>query len=46
MKGVAIGHSFKRELPKDDSGQVWFKLACGFRGEDFFKSLQTNDDAK
>jgi hypothetical protein len=31
MEGVAIGHNFERESPKDDSGQVWFKLAQWFQ---------------
>ena len=44
VAGRIIGHTFKREPPKDDSGIVWFKLASGFRGEDFLKSLQTNDE--
>ena len=49
MEGVAIGHNFERESPKDDSGQVWFKLAQWFQRRIFFKKFtdgQRTMDAK
>ena len=42
MEGVAIGYNFSREPPKNDSGQVWFKLVQWFQRR-FLKSLQTDD---
>ena len=39
MEGVAIGHNFKREPPKDNSGQVWFKLAEWFQRRRFLKKF-------
>ena len=39
MEGVAIGHILKREPPKDDSGQVWFKLALWFQRRRFLKKF-------
>ena len=35
--------TFKGNPPKDDSGQVWFKLAQWFQRRSFEKSLQTHD---
>ena len=43
MEGMAIRHNFKWEPPKDDSGQVWFKLAQWFQRRRFLKKLQTDE---
>ena len=44
MEGVAIGHNCKREPSKDDSGQVWIKLAQWFQRRRFLKKFRRKTD--
>jgi hypothetical protein len=43
MEGVAIGHNFKGNPLRMIQAKFGLNWPSGFRGEDFFKSLQTDD---
>jgi hypothetical protein len=43
MEGVAIGHNFKGNPLRMIQAKFGLNWPSGFRGEDFWKSLQTGD---
>jgi hypothetical protein len=43
MEGVAIGHNFKGNPLRMIQAKFGLNWPSGLRGEDFWKSLQTND---